>query len=216
MCSCLTPQFLKQTMGVEEGDPQAAVKTELKQLFGKLCNKLDALCNFHYTPKTVIPEMKVQADVAAIAMEEVLPSSVADAEALAPEEIYAKKRGRDAKFLEAEEMNQVDRKRVRSSKKAARRKARRQVETEKKLVSKLNPGLGNKYEKSKMLKDIHSAKNVTTHTGDESAGREFSTSAKFFTQLEEKVKAGVKSVGQENGRADGKGGKGSRAAHYRL
>lgn len=30
------------------------------------------------------------------------------------------------------------------------------------------------------------------------------------------VKAGVKSVGQENGRADGKGGKGSRAAHYRL
>lgn len=59
MCSCLTPQFLKQTMGVEEGDPQAAVKTELKQLFGKLCNKLDALCNFHYTPKTVIPEMKV-------------------------------------------------------------------------------------------------------------------------------------------------------------
>lgn len=33
-------------------------------------------------------------------MEEVLPSSVADAEALAPEEIYAKKRGRDAEFLE--------------------------------------------------------------------------------------------------------------------
>lgn len=43
---------------------------------------------------------QVQADVAAIAMEEVLPSSVADADALAPEEIYAKKRGRDAEFLE--------------------------------------------------------------------------------------------------------------------
>lgn len=35
-------------------------------------------------------------------MEEVLPSSVAEAEALAPEEIYAKKRGRDAEFLEGD------------------------------------------------------------------------------------------------------------------
>ena len=43
---------------------------------------------------------QVQADVAAIAMEEVLPSSVADAEALAPEEVYQKKRGREAEFLE--------------------------------------------------------------------------------------------------------------------
>ena len=43
---------------------------------------------------------QVQADVAAIAMEEVLPSSVAEAEALAPEELYKKKRGREAEFLE--------------------------------------------------------------------------------------------------------------------
>lgn len=35
-------------------------------------------------------------------MEEVLPSSVADAEALAPEELYKKKRGREAEFLEGE------------------------------------------------------------------------------------------------------------------
>lgn len=54
-------QFLKQTMGVKEDDPQANLKTELKQLFTKLCGKLDALCNFHYTPKAVIPEMKVTA-----------------------------------------------------------------------------------------------------------------------------------------------------------
>lgn len=63
---CLKPlgptcclQFLKKTMGVDEGDPKAAFKTELKQLFAKLCGKLDALCNFHYTPKAVVPEIKV-------------------------------------------------------------------------------------------------------------------------------------------------------------
>lgn len=46
-------------MGVTEDDPQADMKNEMKQLFTKLCGKLDALCNFHYTPKAVIPEMKV-------------------------------------------------------------------------------------------------------------------------------------------------------------
>lgn len=52
-------QFLKKTMGVTEDDPQKDLKDELKHLFAKLCGKLDALCNFHYTPKAVIPEMKV-------------------------------------------------------------------------------------------------------------------------------------------------------------
>ncbi|CAN0080962.1 unnamed protein product, partial [Ectocarpus sp. 13 AM-2016] len=191
-------EFLKKTMGVTEDDPQKGLKNELKHLFSKLCGKLDALCNFHYTPKAAIPEMKVQADVAAIAMEEVLPSSVADAEALAPEELYKKKRGREAEFLEGgAEMSQEDRKRSRSSKKAVRRKARRQAQAAQKLVSKLNPGLGNKYEKAKMMRDIQGAKNVTTATGgEESTGREFSTSAKFFSQLQESVTASVKSAGK--------------------
>ncbi|CAB1113499.1 unnamed protein product [Ectocarpus sp. CCAP 1310/34] len=197
-------EFLKKTMGVTEDDPQKGLKNELKHLFSKLCGKLDALCNFHYTPKAAIPEMKasvpVQADVAAIAMEEVLPSSVADAEALAPEELYKKKRGREAEFLEGmrgAEMSQEDRKRSRSSKKAVRRKARRKAQATQKLVSKLNPGLGNKYEKAKMMKDIEGAKNVTTAAGgEESSGREFSTSAKFFSQLQESVTASVKSAGK--------------------
>lgn len=55
----LRAQFLKKSMGVTEDDPRAGLKNELKQLFAKLCGKLDALCNFYYTPKAVIPEMKV-------------------------------------------------------------------------------------------------------------------------------------------------------------
>lgn len=45
-------------------------------------------------------DVQVKTDVSAIMMEEVLPSSVADAEAMGPEEVYSKKRGRDAEFLE--------------------------------------------------------------------------------------------------------------------
>lgn len=51
---------MKKTMGVTEDDPQKGLKDELKHLFSKLCGKLDALCNFHYTPKAAIPEMKVR------------------------------------------------------------------------------------------------------------------------------------------------------------
>ncbi|CAM9650725.1 unnamed protein product, partial [Ectocarpus sp. 8 AP-2014] len=88
--------------------------------------------------------------------------------------------GHKKSFAGGAEMSQEDRKRSRSSKKAVRRKARRQVhmhttlwpnsgglraEAAQKLVSKLNPGLGNKYEKAKMMRDIQGAKNVTTATG---------------------------------------------------
>ncbi|CAM9618779.1 unnamed protein product [Hapterophycus canaliculatus] len=112
-------------------------------------------------------------------------------------------------------MTQKDRKRARSSKKAVRRKARRQAEAAQKLVSKLNPGLGNKYEKAKMLRDIQGAKNVTTVTGgEESTGREFSTSAKFFNQLQESVKSSIKSAGK--GVEDEANKSGKRAAQLRL
>lgn len=53
---------MKKTMGVTEDDPQKELKDELKHLFAKLCGKLNALCNFHYTPKGAMPEMKVGYD----------------------------------------------------------------------------------------------------------------------------------------------------------
>lgn len=48
-----------------------------------------------------------------------------------------------------------------------------QADAAHKLVSKLNPGLGNKYEKAKMMRDIQGAKNVTTVTGTGCARRFF-------------------------------------------
>jgi U3 small nucleolar ribonucleoprotein component len=61
-------------------------------------------------------------------MEEALPAGVSNAEALAPEEVYTKKRGRDAVFLEgSSEMDQSDRHRARLAKKRVRNQKRRQV-----------------------------------------------------------------------------------------
>eukprot|EP00953_Heterococcus_sp_UTEX-ZZ885_P004747 3044-Heterococcus_DN1.PRE.1 len=181
-------------------------------------------------------------------MEEALPAGVSNAEALAPEEVYTKKRGRDAVFLEgSSEMDQSDRHRARLAKKRVRNQKRRQQtlrlcnqaitiievavaitatiaagttaytapaatitantasitatttatcctaqgEAEERLVARANPGLGNPYEKKKLLQDIRSATNVTE--ADETlGGKEFSTSTKFFGALQQSVKDTIK------------------------
>jgi hypothetical protein len=66
-----------------------------------------------------------------------------------------------------------------------------QGEAEERLVARANPGLGNPYEKKKLLQDIRSAKNVTE--ADETlGGKEFSTSTKFFGALQQSVKDTIK------------------------
>eukprot|EP00898_Chlorokybus_atmophyticus_P002475 jgi/Chlat1/3228/Chrsp22S03507 len=54
--------------------------------------ELDALSHYHYAPKPVIEDMAVRADVPALALEEVAPVGVSDANLLAPEEIFQGKK----------------------------------------------------------------------------------------------------------------------------
>ena len=61
---------------------------------------------------------------------------MSQSESQAPEEVHAKKRGRDGLVRAEEEMDQDDRKRLRGAKKAARRKGRKEKE-----VSKTRPRL---------------------------------------------------------------------------
>ena len=65
--------------------------------------------------------------IQAIAMEDILPVSMSTADSLAPEEIYAKKRGRQAVFLTPEEMDRDERHRARLAKKRTRNKSRKMV-----------------------------------------------------------------------------------------
>jgi hypothetical protein len=94
-----------------------------------------------------------------------------------------------------------------------------QGEAEERLVARANPGLGNPYEKKKLLQDIRSAKNVTE--ADETlGGKEFSTSTKFFGALQQSVKDTIKEQagGSSSGSSGSKKGrkKGSAAAALRL
>ncbi|PKA54278.1 hypothetical protein AXF42_Ash000111 [Apostasia shenzhenica] len=88
-------------------------KKEATILFKSLCLKLDALSHFHFAPKPVIEEMSVQANVPALAMEEIAPVAVSDASMLAPEEVFQGK----GDIKEEAELTQAERKRRRASKK---------------------------------------------------------------------------------------------------
>lgn len=82
-------QEKKQEAEKEEVDVnQEEIKVELDLLF----RKLDALSNFVYTPKAIRQEIKIVVNAPAISMEEAIPTGVADAQILAPNEIKAKEK----------------------------------------------------------------------------------------------------------------------------
>ncbi|XP_047048189.1 U3 small nucleolar ribonucleoprotein protein MPP10-like [Lolium rigidum] len=102
-------------------------KKEANDLFKRICLKLDALSHFHFAPKPVIEDMSIQANVPALAMEEVAPVAVSDAAMLAPEEVFEGK----GDIKEDTELTQAERKRRRANKK------RRYAETHKDRPAKL-------------------------------------------------------------------------------
>ena len=173
----------------------------MKALFAKLCSKLDALSNYHFAPRPVAEEAEVKrATAPAIAMEEVVPLTVSDAKGSAPEEVYAGKRGRDSVLKGDAELEQSERKRLRATKKQARRKERRQKQADEKLVSRLKPGLGlnNPYEARKLREDLSKARSSGAVTEAKMDGNDdFNTSAKFFERLQKTVRDDIRGGAKE-------------------
>jgi len=106
-------EYLKKATGfdkdaVEKETEEEKARNEMKMLFANLCSKLDALSNYHFAPRPVADEAHVKTSkTPAIAMEEVLPLHVSDAQALAPEEIFGNKKGREGILRGESEMDQV-------------------------------------------------------------------------------------------------------------
>jgi U3 small nucleolar RNA-associated protein MPP10 len=199
-------EYLKKAVGydvdvAEKLSGEDKIKNELKSMFANVCSKLDALSNYHFTPRPVSGDTEVRPiTVPAIAMEEVLPIHVSDARGVAPEEVYgSNKRGRDAILRDASELDQQDKKRIRNSKKTARRKERRAKLADEKLISRLEPSLGlnNPYEKRKIREELSMARaggRVTMGTAD--TNDKYGTSHTFFQRLQKEAEDTIRNDGK--------------------
>ncbi|XP_062616341.1 U3 small nucleolar ribonucleoprotein protein MPP10-like [Saccostrea cucullata] len=186
-------EYLKQQKeeGEEKTDPQ---HEEIKSMMQSLFVKLDALSNFHYTPRAAAPEVKIVTNLPSIMMEEVAPVTQGDGTLLAPEEIKDKKKG---ELKGKTEETETDKKSQRRNKKTEKRKRQREKKRRQALVEKLNPGLGNKYSKEKAIKELEksskSGSGVTMLKEDKTAGKQkLGSSRSFFTQLQEDAQSQIK------------------------
>jgi U3 small nucleolar RNA-associated protein MPP10 len=154
---------------------------EITGIWNELSSKLDAMSNYHFTPKPVVEDIQIKSNVSSIQMEEVLPMGVSAASRLAPEEVFKKKRGREGVLIGDDELGKDERARKRRAKKTARRKARKMKRADEKAIARINPGMGNKHAHKKMLETLASARNVTE--GKTSDKVNYTKSSEFFNQL---------------------------------
>ena len=152
-----------------------------------LFSKLDTLTHFHYTPKMSTAEVKIIRNAPTISMEEVAPIAMSDANLLAPQEIVDKQKSEE---IGATERSDTDRKRDRRQKKLKQRLREKEKEKKTRLVEKLNPGLGNKHSKKKVLRDIEKAEKEGKVVTIKSKSVKSSTS--FFQQLQNEASSTLK------------------------
>ena len=181
----------KKTPGVlddDGGDNGPPPEVELiKRAMKTLFSKLDTLTHFHYTPKMSTAEVKIIRNAPTISMEEVAPIAMSDANLLAPQEIVDKQKSEE---IGATERSDTDRKRDRRQKKLKQRLREKEKEKKTRLVEKLNPGLGNKHSKKKVLRDIEKAEKEGKVVTIKSKSVKSSTS--FFQQLQNEASSTLK------------------------
>lgn len=183
-------EFIKQR---EAADPENKNKPEedpkehkeIDLMIKELFRKLDALTNYHYTPKQAIPDLKIVNNLPAISMEEVAPITTTDASLLAPEEIQRKFK---APVLGKEERTSTDKKRERRKKKHLQHKKR--VTKELNLKEKEKNGFKPKYDKYSAQKELkqltssgHQIKELKS-VDDKS----MKTSKDFFSRLQDQAR----------------------------
>uniref|UniRef100_A0A9J8CRH4 U3 small nucleolar ribonucleoprotein protein MPP10 n=1 Tax=Cyprinus carpio carpio TaxID=630221 RepID=A0A9J8CRH4_CYPCA len=178
-----------QEKKVEEENP---AHVEIQKLMDTLFLKLDALSNFHFTPKPHVPEVKVVSNLPSITMEEVAPVNASDATLLAPEEIKEKNKAGDV--LGATEKTTTDKKRERRKKKKLKRLKIQEREKRQKVKEAMKGGDEKKKSKAEVEQTLKKLTKggkakILTNDGMDKALR---SSQAFFSQLQDQVKSQIK------------------------
>eukprot|EP00842_Homolaphlyctis_polyrhiza_P005591 jgi/Hompol1/6032/HPOL_002162-RA len=198
-------EYLRQTSkAAAPTEKDVALKKqhdEISGLFKSLCYDLDALSNWHYTPKAATIELEVTPlpSVPAIQMEEVTPATVSDAMLAAPKEVYDGTVAKSQAEMDA------------SDKRKARLKAKRELAQEKKLREQARKereaatGITNaQVSKDRAMKQLMGQKNVTI-IADKSNAKQLKSGTKGKGKARD-VQASVMQVGgkigDKNTRAD--------------
>ena len=171
---------------VEQQNLEASVQTA----FDKLCWKLDALSNFHFTPKPVFREASIDVNRApAISMEDKVPMSVSQADCAAPEVVYHKKRNhRQALVQSREEMSKGEKQSLRNHQKSVKRRRNQQVASQNRLQATYDPKMRQQLDDAKMAADMADNKNIVQGSAlAHGESKQFSKSSEFFANLQQQV-----------------------------
>ncbi|XP_020344717.1 U3 small nucleolar ribonucleoprotein protein MPP10 isoform X2 [Oncorhynchus kisutch] len=184
-------EYLKQNQQKTE-DEENPAHVEIQKLMDSLFLKLDALSNFHFTPKPPVPEVKVVSNLPSIAMEEVAPVSASSGSLLAPEEVKEKNKAGDV--LGDSEKTSTDKKRERRKKKKVKRVKIHEKEKKQKLKEANRTGENKKPSKAEVAENL---KKLTkggkaTLLKDEGKDKALRSSSAFFSQLQDQVKSQIK------------------------
>ncbi|XP_034383556.1 U3 small nucleolar ribonucleoprotein protein MPP10 [Cyclopterus lumpus] len=186
-------EYLKQNQQKTE-EVENPTHVEIDKLMDTLFLKLDALSNFHFTPKPPVAEVKVVSNLPSVTMEEVAPVSASDGTLLAPEEIKEKNKAGD--ILGDTEKTSTDKKRDRRHKKTVKRIKIKEKEKRQKLKEASTTGENRKQSKAEVTENL---KKLTKGgkakiLKDEGKDKALRSSQAFFSELQDQVKSQIKSA----------------------